>query len=330
MEKIMNLKVNMEAKILAASNVVIVPHNGIDFDAIGSAVGLSSIVRKLKKQPIIVVDDPIYKMDHGVGLVIEDAKKETIILTREKYLQAKDDKDLYILTDVNKSYMVSIPECLGNPDNVIIIDHHNEDDKTVLSNEKCIDPSMSSASEIVLHLLSLFKCKCSVDSANYLLTGIYLDTNKLTKNVTPNTMKAVAKLLEMGASINVVTDLLSEDFFSDRRVQSLVSRAKIDTYSIATILAEESEFYTKEELAKAADYLLKYRVDAAFAIGKIDDDTISISARSKERINVGEVMSELEGGGNRYSAATKLSNISIEEVGKRLVKLLTPKSYVEN
>ena len=41
-------------------------------------------------------------------------------------------------------------------------------------------------------------------------------------------------------------------------------------------------------------------------------------------------MSELEGGGNRYSAATKLSNISIEEVGKRLVKLLTPKSYVEN
>ena len=143
-------------------------------------------------------------------------------------------------------------------------------------------------------------------------------------------MKAVAKLLEMGASINVVTDLLSEDFFSDRRVQSLVSRAKIDTYSIATILAEESEFYTKEELAKAADYLLKYRVDAAFAIGKIDDDTISISARSKERINVGKVMSELEGGGNRYSAATKLSNISIEEVGKRLVKLLTPKSYVEN
>ena len=100
MEKIKNLKVNMEAKILAASNVVIVPHNGIDFDAIGSAVGLSSIVRKLKKQPIIVVDDPIYKMDHGVGLVIEDAKKETIILTREKYLQAKDDKDLYIIDGI--------------------------------------------------------------------------------------------------------------------------------------------------------------------------------------------------------------------------------------
>ena len=107
MEKIKNLKVNMEAKILAASNVVIVPHNGIDFDAIGSAVGLSSIVRKLKKQPIIVVDDPIYKMDHGVGLVIEDAKKETIILTREKYLQAKDDKDLYILTDVNNNVIGS-------------------------------------------------------------------------------------------------------------------------------------------------------------------------------------------------------------------------------
>ena len=100
----------------------------------------------------------------GLSLNINDLKKvgEELFEDYEdnKYKKdIKDDKDLYILTDVNKSYMVSIPECLGNPDNVIIIDHHNEDDKTVLSNEKCIDPSMSSASEIVLHLLSLFKCK---------------------------------------------------------------------------------------------------------------------------------------------------------------------------
>ena len=48
MEKIKDLRVNLESKILSSSNVVIVPHNGIDFDAIGSAIGLASIVKRLK------------------------------------------------------------------------------------------------------------------------------------------------------------------------------------------------------------------------------------------------------------------------------------------
>ena len=328
MENIKNLKANLESKILSSSNVVIVPHNGIDFDAIGSAIGLASIVKKLKKVPIIVVDDPYSKMDYGVSLVIEEAKNEYSIVNKDKYLQNADPDDLFILTDVNKSYLVSVNESLTNPDNIVIIDHHNEDDKTVNSNLKCIDPSISSASEIVTHLLNLFKCKCSPEVANYLLTGIYLDTNKLTKNVTPETMKTVAKLLEYGANINKVTDLLSEDFLSDRRVQELVSKAKITTYSIAMILAEEEDEYTKEELAKAADYLLKYRVDAAFSVGRIDEETISVSARSKEKINVGMVMQQLEGGGNQYSAATKLKDTTIEETGKKLIKLLQPNHYV--
>ena len=49
MEAIKKLRVNMEQKILEANNVVIVPHTGIDFDAIGSAIGLSLIARRMKK-----------------------------------------------------------------------------------------------------------------------------------------------------------------------------------------------------------------------------------------------------------------------------------------
>ena len=65
------------------------------------------------------------------------------------------------------------------------------------------------------------------------------------------------------------------------------------------------------------DYLLNYGVDASFAIGNIDEDLISISARSKEKVNVGDVMHELEGGGNQFSGATKLTDCSIEEAEKR-------------
>lgn len=325
MEQIKNLKVNLESKILeSGNNVVIVPHIGIDFDAIGSAIGLSLIVKKLKKVPIILVDDLTYKVDSGVQLIIDEFKNNVQILNKEKYLQINNPNDLFILTDVNKENLVCLKEELNNKNNVVIIDHHNEDNHTINSDCKYINCDMSSASEIVCKLLNLYKIKPSADIANYLLAGIYLDTNKLTKNISSCTMKAVATLLECGANMNMVTDLFSEDFNSDRRVQELVSKAKIITYSFAVVLAEEDIEYTKEELAKASDYLLKYRVDAAFAIGNIGDNTISVSARAKEKINVGEIMKELDGGGNQYSAATKLENSTIEEVNKRLMKVIKP------
>ena len=329
MEAIKNLRVNMEQKILQSNNVIIVPHTGIDFDAIGSAIGLSLIAKRMKKEASIVVDDPFHQIDPGVQLVIEAAKTDFPIITRDKYLQTKNEEDLFVLTDVNKSYLVSLKEELTNPDKIIIIDHHNTDDATIKANETLIDPNVSSASEIVSKLLCMFKIRPTAEIANYLLAGIYLDTNKLTKNTSSETMKTVARLLEYGASMNRVTDLFTEDFVSDRRVQELVSRAKIATYSIATVCADPDIEYTKEELAKVADYLLKYKVDAAFAIGNIGNDTISISARSKEKVDVGAVMQELSGGGNQFSGATKLTDCSIEEAEKRLVKILQPPCYVK-
>jgi len=334
MEAIKNLKINMEQKILETENVIIVPHNGIDFDAIGSAIGLSLIAKKMKKPAFIVVDDPLHQIDSGVQLVMEAVKNDFPIINGEKYfqgrsLQANEPNDLFILTDVNKSYLVSIKDELTNPSNIVIIDHHNPDNSTVVAETSYIDPSVSSASEVVAKLLCLYKIKPSPEVANYLLAGIYLDTNKLTKNTSAETMKIVAKLLENGASMNRVTDLFTEDFVSDRRVQELVSKAKISNYSIATVCADSNTEYTKEELAKVADYLLKYKVDAAFAIGNIGQGVISISARSKEKVDVGAVMHELNGGGNQYSGATKLTDCSIEEAEKNLIKILQPPCYIK-
>ena len=330
MEDLKDFRNELEQKIINASKVVIVPHDGLDFDAIAASIGVALIAKKYKKPYYIVVNDPVYKIDHGVQLIIDDAKKDFNIINKDKYLQYKNQNDLIILVDVNKNYLISLKdEVIDNKDNVVVIDHHDSDNNTVKASLYHIDSLASSTSEILINLLTQFKIKYSPAVANYLLSGIYLDTNKLTKNVSPNVMKVVAKLLENGADMNIVTDWFAEDFNSDRRVQELVSRAQIVTYSFATILAEEGNEYTKEELAKAADYLLKYKVDAAYAIGEIGDNIISISARSKEQVNVGKVMQELGGGGNQYSGATKIEDSTIEEVGKRLMKTIKPPFYLK-
>lgn len=323
-----NLKVLMEQKILESNNIVIIPHNGVDFDSIGSALGISLIAKKYKKPYYIVVNDPIYKIDHGVQVIIDEARAKDIpIVNRERYLQNRTDEDFYILTDVNKSHLVSLHDKLLES-KTVIIDHHLQDESTVKAIATCIDVSSSSASEMVTKLLHQFKIKPSPEISSYLLAGIYLDTNKLTKNASSETMKVIAKLLETGANMNYVTDLFAEDFISDRRVQELVSKAKISTLSFAIVTAEDNIEYTREELAKVADYLLKYKVDAAFAIGNIGDDVVSISARSKEKVNVALVMQNIGGGGTQYSAATKLINTTIEEAAEKLKKIIQPQCYI--
>lgn len=237
--------------------------------------------------------------------------------------------DLFVLTDVNKSYLISVNDLISNLNNVIVIDHHDSDKNTVNSSSIFIDTNASSASEIVISLLNACKIKIPVNVANYLYAGIYLDTAKLSKNCTAETMKCAAKLLQYGADINRVNELFKEDFLSDRKVQNLINNIQMISCMIALIIADNEEEYSREEIAKAADYALKYGADAAFAIGKIENDIISISGRATEKINIGSIMSELGGGGNPYSGAAKFEGTTVLETSQRLKRVLKPSYYEE-
>ncbi len=322
------LRKNLEERIINSEKVIILPHNNVDFDAIGSSLGISLIAKKLKKKSYIIVNDKPHLIDPGVKLIIDTEKQEYNIINKEKYEGLFHDNDFYVLTDVNKRYLISISDLINNEDNVLIIDHHDIDDQTFNTELIYVDTSYSSASEIVTSLINNFKIKIPSNIANYLYSGIFLDTSRLTKNCSADTMKAAAKLLESGANINQVNNLFQEDFLSDRKVQNLINRVQMIDCRIALIVAGEDEEYRREEIAKAADYSLKYGADASFVIGKIEDDMISISGRSKEKINIGYIMSQMGGGGNKYSGATKVENSNIEETCKKLVKVIKPPYYI--
>lgn len=327
----------IEERIKSADQVFLTPHLSADFDTIASCVGMALIVKKLGKQPFIIVDEDSVTMEPGVKKIVEEIKKmplskdgETLtVITSSIYAKKHSDNDLLIALDLNKKYLTSCQNYLTAFQNIVVIDHHKTDEQTIKTDYSYIDPEVSSVSEIVTELLCLFQIKYDKKLADYLLAGIYLDTNKLRRNIKADTMKLVAKLLEKGADINRVNDLFSEDFFSDRKVQDLVGKADFYSYTVVTAIASSLERFNREELAKVADYLLHFRADASFAVGHINDDTISISARSKGIINVGSIMSEFGGGGNNYSAAAKITGEDISGVGLKLQRILKPNFYVE-
>ena len=327
---IVELKNSIEKKMYDAGNVIIVPHNNADFDAIASAMGVALIAKKLNKQACIVITDPLYILDIGVKNIIDESKGEFNIINKDKYKSISHDDDLFVTVDVNKRHLIGISELMTDEKNIIIIDHHNLGDDTINAKYKYIAPNCSSTSEIIATLLEMFSIEITPKMANYLYAGIYLDTAKLSKNYTASTMRTAAKLMDSGANINKVNGFFKEDFYSDRKVQGLVNNVQMINCMLAIIVASEDILYTIAEIAKAADYALKYGADATFAMGKIDDDIVSISGRSSENINIGQIMEQLGGGGNQYSGAAKLKDISVEEASKKLKKVLKPSYYIGN
>lgn len=324
---IKDLKENIENIILDTTKTIVVPHNRTDCDAIASSLGISLISRKLKKPSYIVMNDPVYEIDSSVTKIVEDCKKDFNIVNLNKYSAVAEDNDCYVLTDVNKSYLVSVRDYLKNPKNIVIIDHHDADQNTVPSANRYIDTSYSSASEIVTQLLCASKIKIPPTLANYLYAGIYLDTSFFKRNIGSETFKMVQKLIDSGADPNVVTGLFSDNLESIKKVNGLIEKTKMISCMIALIAAPEDEEYSVVEIAKAADAALSFGADAAFAIGRLENGEISISGRSKNSVNIGAIMGEMGGGGNPTSGAAKLQDSTIETVEAQLKKVLKPTYY---
>ncbi len=323
MKNIKELKEVLNEKISNANEIVVVPHISPDFDALGSSVGIVNICNKLRKKSYILVNDNYSEMSSSVNEMIFEIKQQYDVINVKDFLNMKNKIDLMIATDVSKDYLIPIKEYLNYMKNIIIIDHHYEDNKTIKTKYKYIDTKISSTCEIVTKLLCQFGIRYDKNCANYLYAGIMLDTNKLSKSVSSDTFEIVSKLIKRGADINYINNLFMEIFENDRLIQNLVGKSNFQSYNFA-ITSDKDNFYTKEDLAKAADYMMKYSVDASFAIGYLKKDTVGISGRSNGKIDVGSILTKLNGGGNYLSGATNIENTNIEDVEKKLSLILKP------
>lgn len=330
-QEIKNLKETLELEISKSSNVFIIGHNSPDFDSIGSCIGLSKIVENFNKKAFVIVNDDVTTLEPGVKKIIDETKDEIHFVNNEYFEKLKNKRSLLIVTDVNKTNMISVKDYLNEFRSVIIIDHHTEGLDTINTPHKYIDHEASSASEIVGRLLHSLKIKYSPRVANALLAGISLDTKRFKQDTTSTTHDVAEKLIHNGASIDYVNSLFLEEFESFCRISNLIiNGTTIKKYSedlLAPIQVSFTlnrnnphEIYLKEDYAKAADRMMKfYGIDASFALGYIDDKTVHISARSGKKVNVSNILQEFGGGGTPNSAGCRIITDNIMYLEKELM-----------
>ena len=328
------LKEQLDYDIKRCSKVFIVGHNSPDFDSIGAAVGIHALAASYGKQAYIIVDDDEMQIEPWVKRILSENGKKYQLIKKQDYLDYVDDKSLVIIVDVNKPDRISIGDSLDKARAVIVIDHHNEDETSIKFAKKYISLDISSASEAVARILISQKIKYSATVANFLLAGINLDTHRFKQNTTSKTHDVAEKLIDRGASIDYVNSLFLEEFESYCRINNLIiNGTNIKKYSESLAPIQVSftlnrsnprGIYLKEDFAKAADRMMKFSgIDASFVLGYIDEETVHISARGGKKVNVGEIMKAMHGGGNMHSAGARLKSEDIRKVEEELMSKIS-------
>lgn len=330
-DKLRNYKSILDSRIKAADSVFIIGHNGPDFDAIGSAFGLYNLVELLRKPAYIIVDDEPSRIEPGVKKIIDDNKSAYNIIKSSEAFKRLTDKSLLIVTDTNKKGLISVGDNLDKFKNIAIIDHHGTGDDSINRGDWFISDEVSSASEVVAALLHMHGFKYNSNIANYLLAGISLDTHRFKQNTTSFTHDVAEHLIDNGADIDFVNNLFLEEFESFCKISNLIINGTIIKKYSDSLLSpiqvsftlnrnQPNSMYLKEDLAKTADKMMKFSgIDAAFALGFVDENVVHISARSGKRVNVGAIMEKMHGGGNNQCAAGRVESDNIFEVEQLLI-----------
>lgn len=327
---IKKLKDILELEITSSSNVFIVTHNNPDFDAIGSSIGLARLCEYYDKKAYIIVDDLVNGLQSGVKKLIDENKNGYKFIKKKDINKYRDDNSILLVTDVNKDNMISIGNRLDSFKSIIIIDHHSENEHTIVTNNKFISMEVSSASEVVARILSGLKVKYDSKVAEALLSGICLDTKRFKQNTTSKTHDIAEKLIKNGAEIDSINNLFLEEFESFCRISNLIINGTIiQKYSEDLFAPIQVSFtlnrnapktiYRTEDYAKAADKMMTfYGIDASFALGYIDDKEIHISARGNKKVDVSRIMDAMGGGGNPGCAGCKIESDDILKIEEEL------------
>ena len=315
-------------KLKSVDRVFIVGHKNLDMDALGSAVGMQLFSSNVLDESYVVYDAEQMSPDIHRAIQFLENEGVTKLLTLNQAMEMVTNRSLLIMVDHSKTALTLSKEFYDLFTQTIVIDHHRRDqdfpDNAVIT---YIESGASSASELVTELIQFQnskKSRLSRIQASVLMGGIMLDTKNFTSRVTSRTFDVASYLRTRGSDSIVIQELAATDFEEYRLVNELILQGQAVQPSILVAQAKDTKEYDTVVISKAADTMLAMSgIEASFVIAKNRQGDISISARSRSKINVQRIMEELGGGGHFNLAAARLADMSLQEAGDKLKTVIS-------
>ncbi len=312
--------------ILGKDQVVVMGHEIGDMDSVGACIGIYRAARILNKKAYIVLneanssvrpmleffrDNPQYDSD----MFVDASKAEDIV----------DMNTALVVVDTSISSRTEAPKLIDKTKTRVVIDHHRQSgtfiENPVLS---YIEPYASSACEMVCEILQYISdsVKLRPEEADALYAGIMIDTNNFINKTGVRTFEAAAFLKKSGADSTRIRLKLREDLNTCKARAEGISNAVTEEIFAYSVCSSEGVSNPTVVTAQVANELLEISGIQASFVFTLIKDTVYISARSYEGINVQLIMERLGGGGHSTIAGAQLKNVSVDEAVKRVKDLV--------
>ena len=319
-----------------ADKVFVMGHANEDYDSIGSAVGIAKLSLSLQKPTFIVISNRSTSLQKLKKVVFngelniseEDKLYEGLFVHEEDVLEEISPNSLLMLVDHHRAVLSASQKVLeAIPQKRIIIDHHRRAEDIIQNTIlKYMEPSSSSASELVTELTGYFndKLEFTKGEATALYSGLVVDTKNFNVQTGARTFEAAALLRTSGADPILVRQLFKDDLESFRDRYRIIAEAETPLPHLAISINRDVENSSDTSIlaAQAADALINVTgVSVGVVISACTDGNVNVSARSDGSVNVQVIMEELGGGGHQTVAGVQLQNADADEVKQQIIEL---------
>ncbi len=307
--------------------VIIMGHQKPDIDCLGSAIGIYRLATMMDKKAHIVINEITSSIRPAMNSFVgSNLYPEDMFYNSEQALEAVNPNTVVVVVDVNRPGRTECEELLAHTKNIVVIDHHRQSgdviEHAILS---YVEPYASSSCEMIAEILqySMDKPKLRPAEADAMYAGILVDTDNFVTKTGVRTFEAASFLRKCGADMTRVRKAYRTDLDSYKQVSEGVVRAEIymENFAISDVPAQGVDSPTVLAAKVANDLLDVEEVRASFVLTRIDN-TVFVSARSIDDVNVQVIMEKFGGGGHGTVAGAQIQDKSIDEVKQEIRDLL--------
>ena len=210
---------------------------------------------------------------------------------------------------------------------VHVYDHHPPSGRDIQGDVEVYKPYGANVT-LMVELLQEQSISLAPEEATVLMLGIYEDTGSLTfSSTTVNDLKAAAYLLECGADLNSVSNLITPELTQEQVaiLNELIHTRKVYTvHGVEVNIAEASADGYVGDLAVLVHKLKDMEnLNVLFVLARMENRVFFVARSRIPEVDVGAIARDFGGGGHPTAASATVKDLTLFQIREQLLAILS-------
>ena len=306
---------------------VITTHMNADFDSLASMLA----AKKLYPEAIMVFPGA---QEQNLRNFFLHTSSYLFDLKRIKDVDLNEVKRLILVDTRQKKRIGKFKKLLDkNALEIHIYDHHPPSDDDIKGDFELIQ-ELGAGTSILTKIIREKGIKITPDEATLMSLGIYEDTGSFTYASTKaEDHDAAAWLLEQGASLNTISDMLTRELTAEQvwlLNDLMASATKNNINGVEVVIAKaRSDRYIGDFAVLVQKFMEMENLNVIFGLAQMENRVYLVARSRIPDINVAEIAFEFGGGGHPQAASATIIDKTLIQTEEELNTILLSKINFE-